>query len=139
MIVSLLSSKSIFWELESTQELKGGVKQMNILGFVIGTGTLWILEVMVVNPLSRLLSNLSPRVLQLSLCGDENEATHQKTKPDVPTLLYIVVDVLVLGLAGFVLSLALGWFFIGVAGKTRGWPGMIAFIVLSIAGATIHG
>ena len=110
---------------------------MNILGFVIGTGILWILDAMLVNPLSHLISNLGHRELQLSPVSVENEEA--QPNPGVAPWLYIVVDVLVLGIAGFILGLTMGWFFIGISTKAKGWPGMIAFIVLSIAGSTIHG
>lgn len=44
---------------------------------------------------------------------------------------------IVLGLAGLIAGL-IGYWFVGIALDLKGWPGMIAFIGLSLLGAAMH-
>jgi len=50
---------------------------------------------------------------------------------------YMLVDTLVLGTAGFLFGAILGWYFFGISFEARGWPGMIAFVAMSMLGASL--
>ncbi|MEW6376449.1 MAG: hypothetical protein AB1502_11765 [Thermodesulfobacteriota bacterium] len=63
-------------------------------------------------------------------------------KPEYKSLVarsYMLVDTLVLGSAGFLFGALLGWFFLGVSFNAKGWPGLIAFILMSIIGSSLRG
>jgi hypothetical protein len=122
---------------------------MTIWGFLIGTLALWGLTYGVVIPIAKGLSALSksiagnaPGVSLLPPLPPLDGATPQPAaplkKPDsidsVPTGLFILVHVLVLGFAGLLLGVFAGMFFIGIAQKAKMWPGMIALILASLAG-----
>jgi zinc transporter ZupT len=54
----------------------------------------------------------------------------------VATGYYILWDVLVLGVAGFVGGL-LGFWFLGISLEAKGWPGMLAFVGASFLGLSL--
>ena len=111
---------------------------MNIgLGILIGTGILWLLSLLVVNPLA---SHLTKRKLALeyaNLPQDENVISQKVNSTYNRT--YILVALTVLGIAGFLMGLIAGWYFIGISWRPRDWPGLIAFIGFSFLGSYIHG
>ena len=111
---------------------------MNFTGILIGTGILWMLNSLVVNPVAQLLTKTRNKELQLSYEGGQ-VASQEKSPPRISTGYYILVDVVILGIAGFLLGRLFGWFFIGFTWKAKSWPGMIVFIATSIVGSLIHG
>lgn len=98
-------------------------------------------------PLARYLAQLgSGELAQVLPTENEIEPTEEEISESekkkneidlVPTGYFIVADVLVLGIAGFLIGLISGYYFIGISTKAKHWPGMIAFIVASMIGATI--
>lgn len=62
-----------------------------------------------------------------------------KVEEQVPTGFYILADVIVLGIAGGLLGMFTGYYFIGFALKPRDWPGMMVFILASLVGSLLHG
>jgi len=112
---------------------------MNLWSFIVGTAILWLLTGLVVTPLARLLTNINSRKSAPPYSGGQGSVAQANEKPEIATGYYILVDVLVLGIAGLIMGLVSGWFFIGITWQAKSWPGMIALIVASIAGAMIHG
>jgi NADH:ubiquinone oxidoreductase subunit 2 (subunit N) len=111
---------------------------MNFLGIIIGTGIIWLLTALVVNPVARALTNARNRELQLSF-NDGRSSIQAKATTQVSTGYYILVNVIVLGIAGLLLGYLARWFFIGFAWEKKSWPGVIAFVVTSIIGVLISG
>ena len=109
---------------------------MNLLGILIGTGILWLLKAVAVFPLANYLNRkkLAKATVASSPVGEGEAAV-----ATMDTKLYILADMLVLGTAGLLMGLIAGWFFIGITWQWKGWPGMLAFIGLSIVGSIIHG
>lgn len=127
------------------------------MGWIIGTLILWGLK-LIVMPFARLLAGDKVRVVtpaaptpsgEGALPADpgavpEPPASLQPTAPakletEIPAGYYIIADVLVLGLAGLLLGLFTGSYFIGFSWRARDWPGMIVFILASLVGSFIHG
>jgi hypothetical protein len=96
---------------------------MFIWGFLIGTGIIWGLSALLVTPIAR------------ALTGPGGAATDDR----IDTGYFILVDVLILGITGFIMGTLWGWYFIGIAWRARFWPGVIAFIVSSIIGCVMRG
>jgi hypothetical protein len=94
---------------------------MIIWGILIGTGIVWALSALLVIPIAK------------ALTGSRNI----ETDAEIDTGYFILVDVLVLGIAGFLIGLLLGWFFIGISWQAKSWPGTIAFIVSSLIGSAM--
>lgn len=112
---------------------------MSIWGFVIGTGIIWLLSALFVEPLARALTRRS-KGLQSALDGESGTAlTSESATEEISLGSFILADVMVLALAGLLLGLVLGWVFIGITWHARNWPGLIGFIVASIIGSAIHG
>jgi hypothetical protein len=98
---------------------------------LIATAVLWFLELLFVTPLAAFFSRRSaslPVVID-GAAGVEAPAP----KAGVDTASYILASALVLGTVGLILGLA-GYWFVGFSTKAKGWPGMIAFILLSLIG-----
>jgi hypothetical protein len=112
---------------------------MSILNIIIGTGIIWALTSLIVMPIARLLTNSRARALAHSQVDAQGALVTTQVKQEISIGYFILVDVLVLGIAGLIAGLAWGWFFIGIAWKAKSWPGMIAFMAASFIGATIHG
>ena len=109
---------------------------MSFLGLLIGTGILWVLNMLAVQPLAWYLTSRH----RLNTAGvSVVEGAAEVTERAVDTKMYIIADVLVLGVVGFALGLVAGWFFIGIAWESKSWPGMLVFIGSSILGSLIHG
>jgi hypothetical protein len=119
---------------------------MNIGSWIIGTVILWLLKVLGTIPLTRLLSRLRAPVYTSpaeseTLQTDEvaGEGDRRQGKVEItPAGYYILADVLVSGVAGFLLGLISGYYFIGISWRARDWPGMIAFIVASVIGSVLR-
>lgn len=110
-------------------------------GILIGTGILWALKLIGVFPLTqyftkRQLEQEEIRITNLN--GGELSAETKARIEAVSNKCYILADVIVLGIAGFLIGTALGSPFIGISFEARGWPGMIAFIVSSGIGAAMR-
>jgi uncharacterized phage infection (PIP) family protein YhgE len=109
------------------------------LGILIGTGTLWVLSLLIVNPLTKYLTKrkLAFQYVDGYLPPDEQELS--KKINGMYTRNYILVDMIILSIVGFLMGLLVGWFFIGISWRARDWPGLIAFIGLSFLGSFLHG
>ncbi len=108
-------------------------------GVLIGTGILWALNAIFVVPLTNYLIRKklrSPAYVHLG--GEAKTIEDRSVLKTMATLYYVLVDTAVLGTAGFFFGLLLGWFFVGISLKGKGWPGMIAFIVMSIIGCSLR-
>lgn len=109
---------------------------MSFIGILIGTGILWLLNAVLVTPIARVLTNRKTAKETVA-----SSSTSQAEVQEIPinTGIYILVDVTVMTIAGFLLGVIGGWFFIGFAWKGKDWPGMLAFIGASLLGSIIHG
>jgi hypothetical protein len=105
---------------------------MNIWGFIIGTAILWGSKLISL-PLARVMAGSR---IEKKVVGEGEKKQEVEIIPLGP---YILADVLVLGILGFLLGLLVGWFFIGISWRARDWPGMIVFIGLSVLGTVLHG
>ena len=106
---------------------------------LIGTAILWAIEAIIVLPLRDYIVKqklLEPTYAHMTSDG-EILANHPEYN-SLATRWYMIVDTLVLGVVGFLLGVLLGWFFVGITTRARGWPGMIAFMVMSIMGASMR-
>lgn len=111
-----------------------------LLGIIIGTGILWLLTAIAVHPLADYLLKRRLEEPDLSyLNSDELDERDQVKRRSIANRCFILADVLVLGTAGRIMGLALGWFFVGIAFDKNGWPGMLVFVIASIFGAMTHG
>lgn len=117
---------------------------MSILGLVVGTLVLWVLTYAVALPLSRGLAGTQASAALLPAIGQlegaesgvvANQGEKRDAIDDVPAEAFILVHVLVLGLAGLLLGTFAGVWFVGFAHQGKMWPGMIALIVASLFGA----
>ncbi len=95
---------------------------------LFATAALWILDLLFVNPLAAFFSRRkAPR-----LAGIDGVAIPEAgAGTDAGN--YILASVLVLGSAGLLLGLA-GYWFVGFSMRAKAWPGMLAFIGLSLLG-----
>jgi len=123
------------------------------MGWILGTLVLWGLK-LITMPLAKIFAGDKMRsptptapeppepVSEEGLPdvgGEQKEIKPAKPKEVIPTGPYILADVIVLGVAGFLLGLLTGSYFIGFSWKARDWPGMIVFILTSFVGSAIHG
>lgn len=119
------------------------------MGWVIGTLILWGLKLVVV-PLARAFAGGKANVpvtpaptgeaaIPLEPGMEAPAASPVATADEIPTGAYILADVIVLGIAGMLLGIFTGSYFIGFSWKGRDWPGMIVFILASLMGSAIHG
>jgi hypothetical protein len=108
---------------------------MDIWGFILGTGIMWILSAVVVTPLARAFTKSGRKTPQAST--ESGQITFDGE--EITTECFILAHVVVLTVAGLLLGLLLGWFFIGITWRGRNWPGLIAFIVASMVGSAMHG
>jgi hypothetical protein len=117
---------------------------MNIFSWVIGTAILWALKAIVTNPLARLLyrsirpePDYIPPSAGSEMPLSEGAVAPQGTgkKMEIPAGYYILVDVAVMSVAGFLIGLITGYYFIGISLRARDWPGMLAFIAASFIGS----
>lgn len=108
-------------------------------GIIVGTLILVILERVLVLPITNLV--LSRRMvaegLQPAGFGQMPVEVQEAWKGRA-TNYYILVDVIVLSIAGLIGG-TLGFWFIGFSTQLKGWPGMIAFIACSFLGLAIAG
>jgi hypothetical protein len=114
---------------------------MSFLSILIATGILWGLTALVVMPLTGYLVGRKlqePAYAHLNKDEDELSEDDKKQLESLATKYFILADVLVLGIAGFVIGL-FGYYLIGIAFDRRGWPGMIAFIAASLTGVATTG
>ena len=117
---------------------------MEISSWIIGTIILWVLKSLGTVPLSRFLSRsreagyTPPTESEISQSEEVAGAGEKKEVEAIPTGYYILADVLVLGVAGFLLGLITGYYFIGISWRAQEWPGMIAFIVASLIGSLLQ-
>ena len=136
--------------------------------WVIGTAILWVLKLVTI-PFAKLLAgdrvkkvapvNPAPTIdagevanaeVNPSSSFDVEKPAEEGTVPaptpapapsedQIPTGFYILADVIIMGVAGGLLGLISGYYFIGISWKPRDWPGMIVFIGASLLGSIIHG
>jgi hypothetical protein len=65
------------------------------------------------------------------------QSRRKETFESVALRNYILVDVAVLGLAGLIGGMV-GYWFIGISTKVRGWPGVLAFALASFLGLSVR-
>lgn len=105
-------------------------------GVIIGTLILWVLQLIVVMPISSYLTANKLKTPGLSyLNGNNLDDVAKKKLNSIFTDCFIITDVLVLSIAGLLLGTFTGWFFIGFSRRAASWPGMIVFIVTSLIGS----
>jgi hypothetical protein len=105
---------------------------------LIGTAILWVLSAALVGPISNLWARralMSPAHAYLR--GDVLDDAAKAELAKLNTKCYIITDVIVLGVAGLMGGL-LGYWFIGISFKAKGWPGIIAFVGLSLLGVAVR-
>lgn len=106
-------------------------------GILIGTAILWILSLVLVQPLTSV--SVSRRMAAEGVTEASFEILPETKKrywEGVATRHYILWDVIVLGTAGLIMGL-LGYYFIGISFQVKGWPGMLAFIGASFLGVSL--
>ncbi len=115
-----------------------------LINILICTAAMWVLDAVLVTPVSTSLAIKSLSKLNLPVFAAGNvefenlpEDEQQKVS-EVTTFYYILVDVITLGVAGFLLGFLFGLFFIGISFEQKSWPGMAAFIILSLIGSSIY-
>jgi hypothetical protein len=109
------------------------------VGFIIGMAILWGLTLIVINPLVNYI--VDNKMREEGVFVDEFGALppdEQKYWEKYAGRTYIMVDMLVLGVAGFLMGYILGLWLIGISFSAKGWPGMLAFIALSFLGASLR-
>jgi len=104
---------------------------MDFTGILIGTGILWAITAIFIMPLTGwLVKNRLREPVYAHLNRENLDESAKKELESMHSKYFILADVLVLGIAGFIAGL-LGYWFIGIAWKARYWPGMIAFMLTS--------
>ncbi|MFA5008288.1 MAG: hypothetical protein WC546_03600 [Candidatus Omnitrophota bacterium] len=107
------------------------------MNFIIPTLILWVTNAFLVIPLANKWASK-----QLCLASSAGVKTlSEETKKSIEKEFirkYILLDVMILGAIGIIAGL-MGYFFIGVSFEKKGWPGMIAFILMSLIGFSIKG
>lgn len=113
---------------------------INFGGILIGTGILWGLNAILVTPLTNLLIQKKLRTPAYAhLNGDTKTVAEEPEFKNLVIRSYLLIDTIVLGLAGFLFGVLFGWFFIGISFNAKGWPGLIAFILMSVLGSSLRG
>jgi hypothetical protein len=116
---------------------------MEISSWIIGTIILWVLKSLGTLPLAGFLSRsrearyTPPTESENPQSEEVASAGENKEVEAIPAGYYILADALVLGVAGFLLGLITGYYFIGISWKAKDWPGMIAFVVASLVGSSL--
>ena len=101
------------------------------------------LQALIIGPISIYLADRQLHKMKLPAYTSGNRVYDQlpldekATVDKIFTRYYIVTDVIILGLAGFFAGLFFGIYFIGISTEKRGWPGMAAFIILSLVGSGV--
>ncbi len=125
------------------------------MSWIVGTVILWILKLITV-PFAKMLAGDRVKKVapvapvtpgpssEAALTPDQAETPAPAPAPTqvqevIPTGYYILADVIVLGVAGGLMGLISGYYFIGFSFKPKDWPGMIVFIISSLIGSFIHG
>lgn len=104
------------------------------MNIIIGTALLWFLSAVLVRPLANYwLKRKLQEPAYLHLQAAELSGQGQAKLNGLATQYYILADVLVLGVAGFIGGL-LGYWFLAFSFEAKVWPGIIAFILSSFIG-----
>ncbi len=103
---------------------------MDFLSIILGTGILWGLKIFGTYPLAKYIQKNNPPP-----SSNSSPAVTVDDVDAIPLNFYILADIAVLGIGGFIISLITGWFFIGFSLKPRDWPGMAAFIIATLFGS----
>ena len=111
---------------------------MSLEGILLGTLCMWALQLAVVAPLTAaLVRHRLGRPAYVHLSGTGLSEDLRAQFQSLQSGCFIVVDVIVLALAGLALGL-MGFWFIGFARKANAWPGVLAFIAASFIGLTLR-
>jgi ABC-type long-subunit fatty acid transport system fused permease/ATPase subunit len=114
-------------------------RRFKMEGIFIGTLILWGLTAILVKPLTIYCVSRRMAAEGVTATAPEEQTVEVKQYwSRVATQYYILWDVVVLGIAGFIGGL-LGFWFIGISLEAKGWPGMIAFIAASFMGIAAKG
>jgi len=132
------------------------------VNWIVGTAILWVLKLITI-PFAKLLAGDRVKKITSVAPAPSNEAVippnstgepiptpaptpapaptsaPAQVEEVIPTGYYILADVIVLGVAGVLMGLISGYYFIGFSFKPKDWPGMIVFIISSLIGSLIHG
>jgi hypothetical protein len=126
------------------------------VNWIVGTAILWVLKLITI-PFAKLLAGdrvkkITPvapvptaeAVIPPNSTGEPIPTPAPTPAPAqveevIPNGYYILADVIVLGVAGGLMGLISGYYFIGFSFKPKDWPGMIVFIISSLIGSLIHG
>ncbi len=117
------------------------------MNWIIGTIILWVLKFVSVKFSQVLAGDKVKQVAPVSpvptsetdVDGQPVPAPAPAPAQVIPTGYYILADVIVMGVAGGLLGVITGYYFIGISIKPKDWPGMIVFILSSLVGSFIHG
>jgi len=108
-----------------------------LLGFLFATGIVWGLTVLLVVPLARVIQRRWIDKNLLTNNGDDSRSIADTGGPSPAA--FIIADVAVLGVAGFVFGISTGCWFVGIALGRYHWPGLLVFIATSLLGAHLRG
>ena len=109
------------------------------VGILVGTGILWLLSCLVVNPLAKFFSKREVALTTVNGYMPQVESGVFQKINRINTRTYILTDLIILGIAGFLMGRLIGWYFIGISWKIKHWPGLIAFIGMSFLGSFLYG
>lgn len=110
---------------------------MGFKEILIGTGIVWGLTVVVVFPLAKVIQRrwFADATTAEGLQSAETEGLKETFSPAA----FMIADTIVLAIAGFVLGITTGWWFVGVAFQRYHWPGLLAFVGFSLLGSHLWG
>jgi hypothetical protein len=121
------------------------VIEVTFTGILVGTAILWGLSALVVQPIASYLLTRKlkgdPEYALALASGDAQiqlDEGKQKYIQSQATKYFVLADVGILAVAGFLIGLLSGYFFIGFSWKAKYWPGMAAFILSSVGGAVLN-
>lgn len=111
-----------------------------LTGLIIGTVIMFVLDIVAVRPLAGLLfkGKLS-RPEYAHLLQEPLDESGKKELQSLATPYYIIADIAIMGIAGLLMGVFFGLFFVGFSTKLAGWPGMITFIGASLLGCFMLG
>lgn len=107
-------------------------------GFLIGTGVVWISGIFIIYPIAKYFTR--KRYLNgLNVILELEQIQLFLSALEVDTDIYIITDILILGILGFTMGIVAGWFFIGITWRVQHIPGLLSFIGFSFLGYFLHG
>jgi len=114
-----------------------------LINILVCTTILWILQNLLIVPLSAYFSNMHLSKLELpayssgEISIERLPSSEKTTVEKTLTNYYIAFNIIVLGTIGLLVGVFFGFYFIGISFDKYGWPGMISLILFSILGSSI--